>query len=226
MTSWLPPSTMEVEETTVRRAFCCSSGMDSAPQLHMVDAHLVQGGLHTVGQRAGVGHVGVHAFLEAQLLGAAQVVPLPVAGTVGTLAPVLLDVVAAHAQLVRGDLVKAGKVAAQHDEVSAHGQRQRDVVILHDAAVGADGHIDAGLLVVLIPGLGHLDDRRGLAAADALGLTGDADGTAADADLDEVGAGLGQEQEAVAVHHVAGAHLDLVAVMLADPARWCGTATR
>ena len=36
MTSWLPPSTMLVEETTVRRAFSCSSGMESAPQLHMV----------------------------------------------------------------------------------------------------------------------------------------------------------------------------------------------
>ena len=35
-TSWLPPSTMEVEETTVSLAFCCSSGMESAPQLHMV----------------------------------------------------------------------------------------------------------------------------------------------------------------------------------------------
>jgi hypothetical protein len=36
MTSWLPPSTMLVEETTVRRAFSCSSGRESAPQLHMV----------------------------------------------------------------------------------------------------------------------------------------------------------------------------------------------
>ena len=35
-TSWLPPSTMEVEDTTVSLAFCCSSGMESAPQLHMV----------------------------------------------------------------------------------------------------------------------------------------------------------------------------------------------
>ena len=37
ITSWLPPSTMEVEDTTVSRAFSCSSGMVSAPQLHMVD---------------------------------------------------------------------------------------------------------------------------------------------------------------------------------------------
>ena len=37
ITSWLPPSTMEVEDTTVSRALSCSSGMVSAPQLHMVD---------------------------------------------------------------------------------------------------------------------------------------------------------------------------------------------
>ena len=36
ITSWLPPSTMEVEETTVSLAFFFSSGMESAPQLHMV----------------------------------------------------------------------------------------------------------------------------------------------------------------------------------------------
>lgn len=35
-TSWLPPSTMLVEETTVSRAFSCSSGIELQPQLHMV----------------------------------------------------------------------------------------------------------------------------------------------------------------------------------------------
>ena len=37
MTSWAPPSTMEVAETMVSLAFFCSSGMVSAPQLHMVE---------------------------------------------------------------------------------------------------------------------------------------------------------------------------------------------
>ena len=41
----------------------------------------------------------------------------------------------ANAQLVRRGLTKAGKITAQHDEVSAHGQCQRDVVVLHDAAM-------------------------------------------------------------------------------------------
>ena len=48
--------------------------------------HLVQRGLHAIGQRAGIRNVGDNAFLEAQLLGAAQVLALPVAGAVGTLA--------------------------------------------------------------------------------------------------------------------------------------------
>ena len=185
-------------------------------------AHLVQRRLHAVGQGAGVGHVGIDALLKAQLLGAAQVVALPVAGAVGALAPVFLDVVAADAQLVRRGLVEAGEVAAQHNEVRTHGQRQRDVVILHDAAVGADGDVDAGLLVVLVAGLGDLNDRRSLTASDALSLAGDADGAAADADLDEVCAGLGQEQEALAVNDVACADLHLVAVVLTDPGDGAG----
>ena len=41
MTSWAPPSTMEVAETRVSLAFCWNSGMVSAPQLHMVDFTLL-----------------------------------------------------------------------------------------------------------------------------------------------------------------------------------------
>ena len=41
MTSWAPPSTMDVAETRVILAFCCSSGMVRAPQLHMVDLILL-----------------------------------------------------------------------------------------------------------------------------------------------------------------------------------------
>ena len=39
-TSCAPPSTMETAETSVKRAFCWSSGMVSAPQLHMVERTL------------------------------------------------------------------------------------------------------------------------------------------------------------------------------------------
>ena len=37
MTSCAPPSTILVEETSVRTAFSCSSSIESAPQLHIVD---------------------------------------------------------------------------------------------------------------------------------------------------------------------------------------------
>ena len=47
---------------------------------------LVQGAVHAVLEGAGVGHVGVDALDEGELLGAAQVVALPVASTRGTLA--------------------------------------------------------------------------------------------------------------------------------------------
>lgn len=40
ITSCAPPSTMLVAETNVRTAFFCSSGIVSAPQLHMVDLTL------------------------------------------------------------------------------------------------------------------------------------------------------------------------------------------
>ena len=79
------------------------------------------------------------------------------------------------------------------------------------------GNVDAGLLVVLVASCGNLDHGSGLTTADALGLAGNADGTAADADLDEVCAGLSQETEAFAVNHVTGANLHLVTVALTDP---------
>ena len=87
---------------------------------------------------------------------------------------------------------------------------------MDNAAVGADGHIDAGLLKILVPCSGHFNQRRGLAAANALLLTGDADGAAANADFHEIGSGLSQIEEALAVHHITSAHLDGVAVVLAD----------
>ena len=92
------------------------------------------------------------------------------------------------------------------------------MVIVDDAAVGADGHVDAGFLIVLIAGLCHLDDSGSLTTANALGLAGDADRTAANADLHEVCTSLGQEAEALGIHNVACAHLDGIAVVLTDPA--------
>ena len=180
-------------------------------------AHLRQRLLDIVGELAGVGHVGVHALLEGQLLAAAEVIALPVARAVGALAPVLLHERAVDVDLVRRALVEAGEVAAEHHEVRAHGQSERDVVVMHDAAVGADGHVDAGLAEVLVACAADVDDGRRLTAADALGLARDADRAAADADLHEVRAAVGEEAEAVRVDDVARADLDALAVALADP---------
>ena len=172
---------------------------------------------HVVLKAARIGNVGVHAFLEGQRLLAAQVVTAPVARTRAALAPILLHVRAVDHNLRRGAFLETCEVAAQHDEVGAHGKRQRDMVVVYDAAVGADRHVNAGLLEILIARLSHLDDRRSLAAADTLGLTGNADGAAADAHLDEVSARIGQEAEALAVNHVARTNLHAGAVMLAHP---------
>ena len=119
--------------------------------------------------------------------------------------------------LADGDSVETREVAAEHHEVGAHGERERDVVIVHDAAIRADGHVDTGLFEVLVTSLGDFDGRGSLATADALGLAGDADGTAADTDLDEVGASLGEEAEAFAIDNVAGTDFHIVAVVLAHP---------
>ena len=91
------------------------------------------------------------------------------------------------------------------------------MVVVDDTAIGAHGHVDAGLLVVFVAGAANIDQRGGLATADTLGLTGDADGAAADTDLDEVGTAVGQEAEALGVDDVTGTDLDVLAVVGADP---------
>lgn len=163
-------------------------------------------------QRACIGNVGIHPFFKGQLLGTVQIVAAPVSCAVGTFAPVFLDHRAAYGSLLCGGFVETGEISAQHDEVSAHGQGQGDVVVVNDAAVGAYRYVNACFLVVFISGLAYFDEGGSLAAADALCFTGDADGTAADAYLYEVSACFGQEEEAVAVYYVAGAYSDLAVV--------------
>ena len=176
----------------------------------------VQGHLNVVLEAAGVRYVGIDAFFEGELACAAHIVALPVAGAGGTFAPVLFHVVAADVDLVGGAFVKAGEVAAQHDEVSAHSQSQGHVVVVNDTAVGADGDVDAGLFVIFVAGFGHIDDSGSLSAADTFLLTGDTDGAAADADFDEVCASFSQEAEAFAVNDIACADFDGIAVFFAD----------
>ena len=178
---------------------------------------LVERAAHAVLKGAGVGNVGVDALDKAELRGAAQVVALPVAGTRRTLAPVLLHVLTVDVDALGRALVKAGEVTAQHHKVGTHGKGERHVVVVDDTAVGAHGHVDAGLLVVLVASAADVDQRGGLATADTLGLAGNADGTAADTHLDKVGTAVGQKAEALGVNDVAGTDLNILAVVGADP---------
>ena len=89
------------------------------------------------------------------------------------------------------------------------------MIVVHDAAVGADGDIHAGLAEVFVARGAHLNERGGLAAADTLRFARDADGAAADADFDKVRAALSEEAEAVAVDDIARADFDGIAVVRA-----------
>ena len=172
---------------------------------------------YVVAKTARVRDVGIDALLERQLLVAAEVVPLPVARTRGALAPVFLVISAVEIHLAGRAFVESRKVPAEHDKIRAHRKRQRHVVVIDDAAVGADRNVHARLLKVRVARLAHVDQRRRLTAADALRFTRDADGPAADADLDKVRALLRKEAETVRVDHVARADLHRVAVAFAYP---------
>ena len=156
-------------------------------------------------------------LLRSSALSTAQIITLPVAGAVGTFAPVFLHVIAVDAQFVCGALIKTREVAAQHYKVGAHGKSKRDVIIMNDAAVGADGNINSGFFEVFVPRTGHFNDRRSLSAANAFGFAGDADRTAANADLHKICTSFCEKTEAVAVNHVAGAYFYAIAVFFADP---------
>ena len=91
------------------------------------------------------------------------------------------------------------------------------MIIVNDTAVRANRNVDAGLLEILVTSGCNLDQSGSLTAADALLLTSDADGAAADADLDEVRAGLSEETEALTVNNVARADLNGVLILRAYP---------
>src|SRR5699024_4852995 len=91
------------------------------------------------------------------------------------------------------------------------------MVIMHDAAIRTDRNINTGLFIIFITCPGHFDRRSRLSTADTLLLTGDADGAAADTDLDEVCTGFCQEAESFRIDDVSGTDLDTVAITIADP---------
>ena len=166
---------------------------------------------------AGIGHIGVDAFFKGKLFVAAHVVALPVAGAAAAFAPIFFHIIAVDADDVGRAFVETGEIPAEHDKIRAHGKGQGDVMVIDNAAVGANGNVDAGFFKIFIPFFGDFDDGRSLTAADALLLPGDANGTAADSDFNEVGARFGKKTETVAIDDIAGADFHVVAVMLANP---------
>ena len=75
---------------------------------------------------------------------------------------------------------------------------------MNDTAVRAERNVISCLFEVLVTSLCYSEYSGSLAAADTLLLTCDADGTAADTDLDEVCAAVSEELEAFCVNNIAG----------------------
>ena len=76
-------------------------------------------------------------------------------------------------------------------------------MVVNNSAVGADRNIYTCLLEILVTLSSNFYYSCGLSASDTLRLTGDADGTAADTDLDEVSSCICKESETLTVYYVA-----------------------
>ena len=104
---------------------------------------------------------------------------------------------------VAGALLAAGEQAADHDGARARAHRGRDVTRAADASVGDQRHAR------LARRAGAVEHRRQLRHADARDEPGRAREAGADSDLDRVGAGGGEVDDAVAGRDVAGHDLDV-----------------
>ena len=90
------------------------------------------------------------------------------------------------------------------------------MVIVYNTAVRTDGHVYASLFIILIPGLCHLNQGRGLSSSDSLLFTGNTDGAAANSHFDKISSCLCQEPESVSVHNIAGSYLHRIPKILPD----------
>ena len=95
------------------------------------------------------------------------VIALPVARACAAFAPVFLHITTVDEDLARRALVTAGKIAAQHAEVRAHGKGKRDVIIQNNAAVRADRYIKSRFLKIGVACGGNVAHGGRLSAADA-----------------------------------------------------------
>ena len=82
-----------------------------------------------------VRNICINTLFKGQAFFAAHIVTLPVAGTVGTLAPIFLIVTAVYMHFLSGAFVKTGKISSEHYEICAHCKCKSDVIIVNDAAI-------------------------------------------------------------------------------------------
>ena len=90
------------------------------------------------------------------------------------------------------------------------------MVVIDDAAVRADGDVDASFLKIFVALGTHVNERGRLPAPNSFSLTCNTDRTAADADLDKVRACVCKETESLAVNDIARTDFDRITVLLAD----------
>ena len=93
------------------------------------------------------------------------------------------------------------------------------MMVIYDTTVGAYRNVYAGLFEIPVAFRTDLDDCCCLPAANALGLARDADGAAADADLDKVCAALCKKAETCRIYNISCADLYAVSIVLADPGK-------
>ena len=170
-------------------------------------ANLAQGHAYVVVEATCIRHVGVYSFLKGHGLCSAQVIALPVAGTVRAFSPVFLYIASIYNELVGGAFIKAGKVATQHYKVCTHGQGQGNVVVVHNTTVRTNRNVNTCFLVILISSLGHFNSCSCLSTANSLLLTSNTDGATANSHLHKVSSIFCQEHKALSVNNVSSTNL-------------------
>ena len=167
-------------------------------------------------EASGVRNVTVDAFFEGHLFRPAQIVALPVARSVRSFTPIFFYVIAVDDEFVRRTFVESCEISAEHDEVRAHRERERYMIVVHDAAVRAYRNIDTGFFIPLVARFRHFDRCGCLTSPDSFLFPSDADGTSADSDFNKIGARFGEKVETVSVDDVAGTDFDALTPFFVD----------
>ena len=90
------------------------------------------------------------------------------------------------------------------------------MMVVNNTAVRTNRNINAGFIEIFVPCFANINKSGCLTAADTLGLTGDADRSAADTNLNKVSTCLCKEEEAIPIDNISGTDLNAVAVLFTD----------